>query len=79
MADNCVFNRESGEIGDKIRINGHDCIVQNSYKLVTNPTTNETYYEIKLLTNDNIVIIDECSGDCDLSWSRISKFSIAQI
>jgi hypothetical protein len=61
MADNCVFNRESGEIGDKIRINGHDCIVQNSYKLVTNPTTNETYYEIKLLTNDNIVVIDEAS------------------
>jgi hypothetical protein len=61
MADNCVFNRESGEIGDKIRINGHDCIVQNSYKLVTNPNTNETYYEVKIEINNITFIVDEDS------------------
>lgn len=61
MADNCVFNRESGEIGDDIIINGIAAKVQNSYKLVTNPTTNERYYEMKLLTNANVFIIDEAS------------------
>jgi hypothetical protein len=61
MAANCIFNRESGEIGDNITINGHECTVQNSYKLVTNPETNESYYEVKIEGHDTKFLIDEAS------------------